>query len=269
MDYGLELTTKNGYHTLASPKLLRERSMLICFTTRTGGVSDDEYDSLNLAYHVGDDPDAVSENRFRILRHLGMDPARLVTAVQTHGNNVAVVGERDAGRGALYYPGAIPDTDALVTGAVNLPIAMLTADCVPVILADINARQVAVVHAGYKGLYLGIVSRAARVMAENGGGDFGAIIAFVGPSIGALHYDVDEGRAGLFGADNVFESKGRLCLDIAGAAVANLKTAGVPADNIIVSGLCTYDRQDLFYSYRRDGDTGRQAALAAVLGEKR
>lgn len=265
--YDLELTTKNGYHTLASPKLLRERSMLVCFTTRPGGVSEYEYDSLNLAYHVGDDPDAVCENRFRILRHLGLDPARLVTAVQTHGKNIAVVGESDAGRGALTYSTAILDTDALITKTENLPIAVLTADCVPVILADIKARAVAVVHAGYKGLYYGIVSRAARKLAENGSGDLGAIIAFVGPSIGGCCYAVDAERAGLFDREHVAERGGKSYLDVAGAAAAEIESAGVPADNIIVSGLCTYDRPDLFYSYRRDGDTGRQAAIAAVLGE--
>lgn len=241
--------------------------MLICFTTRIGGVSEYEYDSLNLAYHVGDDPDAVSENRFRAVRHLGLDPGRLVTAVQTHGKNIVVVDERDAGKGALNYAGAIPDTDALITGAVNMPIAMLTADCVPIILADIKSRNVAVVHAGYKGLYYEIAALAARRLAENGQGDLGDIIAFVGPSISGPRYEVDAERAGLFSRKDVVEIEGRLYLNIAGTAARQLESAGLPTDNIIVSGLCTYDRPDLFYSFRRDGDTGRQAAIAAVLGE--
>jgi polyphenol oxidase len=265
--YDLELTTENGYHTLASPKLLRERSMLICFTTRAGGVSENEYDSLNLAFHVGDDPEAVGENRFRIMRHLGLEPGRLVTGVQTHSANVAEVFEADAGRGALAYATALPDTDALITATPNLPIAVLTADCVPVILADVEGRIMAVVHAGYKGLYYGIVSQAARMIIGAGAGGIGDIIAFVGPSIGPCHYEVDHERAALFGAENVLDKEGKLFLDLPGAVKSELTGAGILEDNIIVSGLCTYDRPDLFYSYRRDGDTGRQAAIAAVLGE--
>jgi YfiH family protein len=241
--------------------------MLICFTTRVGGVSENEYDSLNLAFHVGDDPEAVGENRFRIMRHLGLEPGRLVTGVQTHSANVAEVFEADAGRGGMTYNTAIPETDALITATPNLPIAILTADCVPVILADTKGRITAVVHAGYKGLYYGIVSRAASMIINAGAGEIGDIIAFVGPAIGPCHYEVDAERAALFGPENVTETEGRMFLDLPGAVSKELVGAGILKDNIIVSELCTFDRPDLFYSYRRDGDTGRQAAIAAVLGE--
>ena len=250
---------------MASPELLRERSILVTFSTRSGGVSPVPYDTLNLAAHVGDEPDNVRQNRRRLTEALNLDPARLTTAQQTHSRNVAVVGAPAAGAGYDSYETAIPDTDALVTGLAQTPIAMFTADCVPVILVDPAARYVSVVHAGYKGLYSRIVSAALTELLKNSGGRAGDIIAFVGPSIGQCCYAVDAKRAALFAAKRTAKRGGEIFLDTAGVAADEIRAAGVPASSINVSGLCTACRDDLFFSYRRANVCGRQAAIAAIL----
>jgi YfiH family protein len=248
---------------LTSPDLLRERSILVCFSTRQGGVSPAPYDTLNVAAHVGDELANVRENRQRLLTALSLDPARLTTAQQTHSRNVVTVDAAGAGTGAFNYETAIPDTDALVTRLIETPIAVFTADCVPVILADPGTRTVAVVHAGYKGLNSKIIASLDKMLLD-GGGRRGDIIAFVGPAIGACCYDVDAERAALFSADRLTERAGKIYLDTPGVATDELRAAGVLDDNIKVSGLCTSCRSDLFFSYRREQVCGRQATIAAL-----
>ncbi len=250
---------------MASPELLRERSILIAFTTRQGGVSPAPYNTLNLAAHVGDDIANIQTNRQRLAAALDLDAERLTTAQQTHSRNVAIVDERNAGAGAADYESAIPDTDALVTGLKRTPIAVFTADCVPVILVDPETRRTAVVHAGYKGLYSNIVTAAIEALRADSGGRVGDIIAFVGPAIGVCCYDVDPERAALFAAARTERRNGKIYLDTPGIAADEIQAAGIPAENISVSGLCTACREDLFFSYRRAKVCGRQATIAAIL----
>ena len=264
MTYGLELIEYNGLPVLASPKMLRERSILICFTTRQGGVSQAPYDTLNLGAHVGDIPENMRKNRRRAIVAAGFDPARFTTGCQVHGNRVKAVMDGDAGTGAYDYEHAFANTDALVTKAINVPIAMLTADCVPVAIVDPVTRTVAVVHAGYKGLYLEIVAAAVGAVIRNGGGRIDDIIAFIGPAIGQCCYRVDKQRAELFSAADSFEEGGSYFLDLPGIAADKLLKAGVTDSSIVGSGLCTSCRSDLFFSFRRDGVCGRQAVIAAI-----
>ncbi len=250
---------------MASPELLRERSILIAFTTRRGGVSPAPYDTLNLAAHVDEDQNNVLANRLRLTAALELDATRLTTAQQTHSRNIALVDQANNGAGATDYDSAIPDTDALVTGLQNTPIAVFTADCVPVILVDPVTRYTSVVHAGYKGLYSRIVTAAIDVLVADSGGRVGDIIAFVGPAIGKCCYDVDPERAALFAPARTERRGGKIYLDTPGIAADEIQAAGIPAENISVSGLCTACREDLFFSYRRAKVCGRQATIAAIL----
>lgn len=221
------------------------------------------YDSLNMAGHVGDQPEAVSENRRRTCLALGLKPDRLITVNQTHGANVVSIdaeARRDPGRN-----GCEPAADAIVTGETGVPIAVMTADCVPIIIVHKKSRSVAVVHAGYKGLYLNIVAASIDRMVKEASGGPADMAAFIGPAIGPCCYEVDEDRAKMFESSQRRVKQGNYFLDLPGIAEDMLAQAGIRETMIMNSGICTACREDMFYSYRRDGVCGRQAAIAAVL----
>jgi YfiH family protein len=223
------------------------------FTTRAGGVSDAPYASLDLALHVGDDESAVQANRKATAYALGIDADRVSWCDQAHGDTVATVTE----------PGRTYDaTDGLVTAGRDLPLAVLAADCVPVLLADPRHGIVAAVHAGRRGLVQGVVEVAVGTML-----DLGArredVVGAVGPAIGPCCYevgrDVAEPFRARFGDDIVRDGK----LDLWRAAEIALTEAGVAT--VERTDLCTSCHPELFFSHRRDGaHTGRQGLIAYV-----
>lgn len=156
------------------------------FTDRWGGVSAVPYEELNLGGAVGDDPAAVRTNRARAARSLGLDPARVVWMNQVHGRDVAVV---DGPWGDA--PADVPAVDAVVTSRRGLPLAVLTADCTPVLLADPAAGVVAAAHAGRPGLVAGVVPAAVEAMIELGAEPSG-ITAYTGPAVCGRCYEVPE-----------------------------------------------------------------------------
>lgn len=222
----------------------------VTFTTRTGGVSRAPYESLNLADHVGDDPDAVTENRRRVARGIAGvpdDPERWVWLRQVHG--ARVVRADDASVSGV-------DADAVVTTVDGLPLAILVADCVPIALATQHA--VGAVHAGWKGLEAGVVANAVSAL---GPGD---VRALVGPSINACHYAFGEDDlarlAERFGPGVVSRTvDGKPALDLPAAVVAALAEVGV--HDVATAAPCTADAPDRYFSHRRDGVTGRQAMI--------
>jgi YfiH family protein len=228
------------------------------FTTRTGGVSTGTWEGLDLALHVGDDPDAVWKNRERLAAWAGA-PVRF--GCQVHGTVVRVlVGADESSLKADAF-----EADALVTAERGLPIGVLVADCVPVLLADPQARVVAAVHAGRRGLLAGVVPRALDVMISVGAAP-GRVRAVVGPAAGPCCYEVpaelaDEAaarRPELRGTT----TWGSPSLDLRSGAAAELRRGGV-ADVAFVGG-CTIEDRNL-YSYRRGQVTGRFAGIVTVL----
>jgi YfiH family protein len=221
----------------------------IAFTARDGGVSAPPYDGLNLGQHVGDDPAAVAQNRRLVADAIGV--ADVVVATQVHGRDVVEV--------TGPWRGDPPEADALVTRVAGVALAVLVADCTPVVLAAPDEGVVAVAHAGRKGLAAGVALAAVDAMR-----DFGArrIVGRVGPSVCPLCYEVpaamrDEVSAAVPTAASVTRH-GTPSLDVAGAVLEQL--AAHCADLRQLPG-CTVERRDL-YSYRRDGTTGRFAGLA-------
>jgi YfiH family protein len=220
-------------------------------TTRAGGVSAVPYASFNLASHVGDDPAAVLENRRRLRDALEL-PAEPGWLEQVHGSGVAV----------LPAVAQAP-ADAAVTFARGEVCAVLVADCLPVFLAGRAGDRVGIAHAGWRGLAAGVVEATIAALAcapEE-------LVAWLGPSIGQRAFEVgpevrdaflvqDAGTAAAFHPGR----RGRWLADLPGLARRRLAAAGVTA----VSGgdLCTHMDAARFYSFRRDGATGRMAALA-------
>ncbi|MFD3543359.1 peptidoglycan editing factor PgeF [Streptomyces sp. NPDC058662] len=227
------------------------------FTDRWGGVSAVPYEELNLGGAVGDDPAAVSANRALAARSLGLDPALVVWMNQVHGRDVAVVeGPWGAGRGA----GAdVPAVDAVVTARRGLALAVLTADCTPVLLADPVAGVAGAAHAGRPGLVAGVVPAAVEAMVALGA-EPGRIVARTGPAVCGRCYEVPaamrDAVAEAVPAARAETSWGTPAVDVVAGVHAQLAAAGVV--NARRSEVCTLESRDHF-SYRRDRVTGRLA----------
>jgi polyphenol oxidase len=222
-------------------------------TTRTGGASAAPFDTFNLGDHVGDDPAAVATNRERLSEAIGLGPDRLVWMNQVHGDHVQVVD------GPCDTP--VEDTDALVTRTPRLALAVVTADCVPVLLADAQAGVIAAVHAGRVGARDGVVIRAVEAMLAEGAHE-PDISVLLGPAVSGRNYEVpaamaDEVEAALPGSRTT-TSTGTPGLDLRAGIACQLKTLGVKV--IDVDPRCTVDDATLF-SHRRGAPTGRLASV--------
>ncbi|MFF7758738.1 peptidoglycan editing factor PgeF [Streptomyces griseorubiginosus] len=222
------------------------------FTDRWGGVSAAPYEELNLGGAVGDDPEAVATNRELAAKSLGLDPARVVWMNQVHGADVEVVsgpwGERP-----------VPEVDAIVTAERGLALAVLTADCTPVLLADPVAGIVAAAHAGRPGMVAGVVPAALRAMTGLGA-DPARIVARTGPAVCGKCYEVPEEMradvAAVEPAAHAETSWGTAAVDVTAGVHAQLDRLGVRDRQ--QSPVCTIESGDHF-SYRRERTTGRLA----------
>jgi len=221
-------------------------------TLRAGGVSEGAYASLNLAAHVGDREAAVTANRL-LLREAAHLPAEPLWLEQVHGTDVARHGDASF----------IPRADASVAFAPGAVCAVMTADCLPVVLTDRTGSRVGVAHAGWRGLLGGVLQ---ATIAELGVAP-GQLLAWLGPAIGPEAFEVGaEVRAGYLaavpdcGACFTPNATGRYLADLYGLARRVLDRAGV--GSVYGGGWCTLREPERFFSYRRDGVTGRMATLA-------
>jgi YfiH family protein len=225
-------------------------------TTRSAGVSVGPYASLNLGAHVGDDPAHVTENRRRLGETLAL-PSRPRWLEQVHGTRVV-----ECNRHMAESP---PQADAAITRESGVVLAVMTADCPPVLLAARDGSAAGVAHAGWRGLAAGVIEAtlaALRVEPSN-------LIAWLGPAISRAHYEVDRTVYAVFagspGAEEAFVPSARAGhwrLSLAGLARARLAAAGVR--DISGGTWDTFAEPGRFFSYRRDGETGRMASLVWI-----
>lgn len=218
-------------------------------TTRKGGVSDSPYASFNLGSHVGDNPLAVSRNRMLLAPLLPSEPVWLN---QVHGITVA-----DAGRA-----GCLPEADASVSTHPGAVCVVMTADCLPILLCDEQGSVVGAAHAGWRGLCDGVIE--ATVSAMNVPAP--TLMAWLGPAIGSTVFEVgDEVRTAFVAKQPqaakafVAAAEGKWMADIYQLARLRLQALGI--HRIYGGDLCTYSDAERFYSYRRDGVTGRMATF--------
>lgn len=220
-------------------------------TTRHGGVSQGPYASLNLADHVGDAADDVRQNRLAIRRQLNL-PKPPVWLHQVHGDKVV-----DAA-----HCGQCPSADASFAAQARVVCAVLTADCLPVLFCDREATRIAAAHAGWRGLAAGVLESTVRALDI----EPERLLAWMGPAIGPAAFEVG-GEVRRSFVDRQAEAaraflpraNGRWLADLYALARIRLLAVGVSA--VYGGGLCTFSDRERFYSYRRDGVTGRMASL--------
>ncbi len=216
------------------------------FSGRRGGVSAAPYDSFNLGDHVGDDPQAVAANRAALLAALpGCDQVQYLT--QVHGCDLIPAGANGQ-----------PEADASSVTDTGIACAVMTADCLPVLFCDDRGERVAAAHAGWRGLAAGVLLRTLAAFP-----DPQRVSAYLAPAIGPGAFEVGpDVRAAFADAPDAFFVAGqgdRLFADLAGIARWQLKHAGIAA--VYGGSLCTFSDSERFFSYRRDGRTGRQISL--------
>ena len=239
-------------------------------TTRAGGVSTGPYASLNLGLHVGDDQAAVLANRETAATALGVGLDDLVFANQVHGAAVRVVTGSDRGRGARSVADAIPATDALVTTEPGVVLAIMVADCVPLVLFDPVRRVLGCVHAGWPGTARGVTPATVAAMSALGS-DPADLVVGIGPSISPDRYqvraDVVAAAAAAFPGqlDEVVQpdGTGAWTFDLWRANTLQLLAAGVPSAQIHLAGLDTGPGTP-FFSHRSEGPCGRFALFARL-----
>ncbi|MBI5598104.1 MAG: peptidoglycan editing factor PgeF [Deltaproteobacteria bacterium] len=257
----------NGIFHILSAALGREPGCVHAFLGRTGGTSRGPFSSLNMGLNLGDKIENVKANRALAGRRFGFAPARLATVRQVHGDNVVTV----ESSGARDYTSV--EADAIITAVQGAAVGVLTADCLPILIFDPGKRAAAAVHAGWRGTVRRVAERAVCTMIEKFGSDAGGLRASLGPSIGPCCYvvgkDVTDEFKKAFGrdAERYVKAEGRdsARVDIRGANMLLLKEAGLREENIGVENICTSCRNDVFFSYRKDGkDTGRQLSFIMV-----
>jgi polyphenol oxidase len=228
-------------------------SVRAAFTWRSGGVSLAPWDALNLGAHVGDAPEAVTENRRRVAEALAL-PSEPLWLQQVHG---ARVDDADAAPHSELAP-----ADASVTRVPGRVLAILVADCMPVLFSSLDGQVIGAAHAGWRGLAGGVLEAtmaAMRVPPKQ-------LCAWLGPAIGARHFEVGEEVREAFTAGNsaaaaafTANERQRWHCDLTWLARQRLQASGLK--HIAGADICTYAQSARCYSYRRDGQTGRMAAL--------
>jgi purine-nucleoside/S-methyl-5'-thioadenosine phosphorylase / adenosine deaminase len=219
------------------------------FFERTGGVSEGLYSSLNCGFGSGDTADRVAENRTRALARIDLEPGDLVTAYQVHSNRVAVVENP-------WPRDAAPKVDALVTRTRNVALGILTADCVPVLLADAQAGVIGAAHAGWQGALGGVLGAVVAAMTDLGAAPK-RITAGIGPAIGQRSYEVGPEFPAPFLAQSETNQDffrpakrdGHFMFDLKGYAARCLGRAGIKTVQVLPCDTCAED--DRFFSYRR------------------
>ncbi len=240
-------------------------------TTRSGGVSQPPYNSLNLGLHTDDKPEHVLANRNLLAKETGIEPRKFLYASQVHSGDVKVIDAEAAANGVLTQN---PRTDATITALPGICLMVMVADCVPVLLFDPVHRVSAVIHAGWRGTVKDITSNTIRAMVEQYGTNPADIIAGIGPSIGPCCYEVGEEVVDFvvqsFGTSDKYivrnSSTQKPLFDLWYANRRQLTDQGVKPGNIEISGLCSKCNSETFYSSRAsNGITGRFAAGICIL----
>lgn len=233
--------------------------------TRESGVSRGEYSSLNLAFHVGDNPNCAVENRKRLGAALGFDASTLVAAQQVHGTNSFIATREYSGRGALDWESAIPDCDALIVQEKQIPVLIQVADCAPVLIVDPVQKVLAVVHAGWRGAFGKIASQTLAKMQRELGSRRENLRVGIGPCLCVSCLEIGEEVASQVSSTHVARRDDwpKPHLDLRGLIENDLTACGVLASRIETMNQCPRCENQIYFSHRgQNGKAGRFGLVA-------
>lgn len=272
MDFKSDVMTLNMGETpfLTYNRLSRISFIRHAFSTRLGGVSEGEFNSMNLSFGRGDADENVHENYRRICKAAGFEYDSLVASKQIHETIVRKVTAENRGVG-IYKPVDIPSVDALVTNDPDVTLVTYYADCTPVFFVDTKTHAIGLAHAGWRGTVGEISRNAVEKMTFEFNTDPEDLVCAIGPVIGKCCYEVGADCADefvkLFGADSPVITKGakadKFMIDLALANKLILLKAGVKEENIVISDLCTQCSSDLLWSHR--ATAGKRGTMSAFM----
>jgi len=252
------LKIKNGLPYFEIPEIAQLEWIRHGFLTRKGGSSPSPYDTLNLSENNGDEP--VSKNRIRVATTFEFDPNRLILLHQAHQDKILFVNGS---------PGSLPSPlgfDAQMTKSSNLFLGILTADCVPIFVVDRKKRAIAAVHAGRQGTALHITAKVLQEMKKAFGCRPEDLLIAMGPSIGFCCYEIDEK---VFSPEwepfSIPTGDRKWMVDLARINIAQIQQEGIEEEQIFWIDLCTSCHRDLFFSHRKEGETGRQLSFVGIM----
>lgn len=226
-----------------------------CFSTRCGGVSTGDYESMNLRFNASDLKENVLKNFEIISDAAGIDHTKLILTKQVHEDIIKAVGSEFLGNG-IVFENRFDSADGLICNESGVPITVFGADCLPIIFLDPKKRVIATAHSGWKGTLKKIAQKCAYKMITDYNSNPEDIIAAIGPSVRVENYEVNDELAAVFkrefGMCAVTEFSGKPHIDMQRCVMIQLQEIGV--GTIVDSMFCTYDNPDLFFSHRRTGD---------------
>jgi len=253
------LKNKNGLPYLEVPELAELEWIRHAFLTRNGGTSPVPFQSLNLSTAAGDSEQHVSQNKLRIASTFDFEPDRLMLLRQTHQDGILTLRE------PLDRPPSSLEYDGMITNAPNRFLAIKTADCLPILIVDRAKKAIGAVHAGRQGTARGIARKALKRMAFEFDCSPRNFLVALGPSIGPCCYEIDEE---VFLPEwepfSIAGKEGKWRVDLARINIDQMRKEGIEEDQIIWIDLCTRCHPDLFFSYRGEGQTGRQLSFIGV-----
>lgn len=242
-----------------------------CFSTRIGGVSKNEFASINLGFGRGDSNDNVRQNYKLVADALSISQESFTAGNQDHNVNIRRVGTENIGTG-IWKPKDMDSIDGLCTNDAGVSLVIYCADCVPLYFYDEKNYAIGLAHAGWKGTAAGMASAMIKKMTEEFGSSPENIKAAIGPSIGPESFEVDEPVAKIFSdlshSDKFVKDigEGKFLVDLWECNRTVLVDAGVPLKNIIIGGVCTFKESDLLFSHRKTlGERGSNAAILTLL----
>lgn len=236
-----------------------------CFSTRCGGVSKNEFESMNLRMHCDDKRENVLKNYEIICDEIDVNFKNLVFSNQVHCDTIMSVDKNDIGNG-ITKPQKWEGADGLITNVPGVPLAVFAADCVPVFFLDPEKRVIAMVHSGWKGTVLRIGAKCVEKMIKEFSCRAENVLAAIGPSIGVCHFEVGDDVAEIFRenfGDTVLEKHEKWHVNMQKAIELQLMKKGVQAENIIKADICTYCNSELLFSHRKTA--GKRGVMAGIM----
>ena len=254
------LKKKNGLPYFEIPEMTKLGWVQHAFLTRKGGVSLPPFDTLNLSDRNGDRDDHIFQNKNLITKVFGFDLDRLILLHQIHQDKILLLKEP-----FNILPSSL-EYDAAITNASNIFLGILTADCVPIFVADQKRKVIGAIHAGRQGTALHITTKVLKKMEEEFGCSLQDLLITVGPSIGFCCYEIDEK---VFSPEwepfSIPVGDGKMMVDLARINLAQVENEGIKEEQIFWVDLCTGCYKDLFFSNRKEGKTGRQLSFIGII----